>query len=206
MNTLEIIYNKNIKDFKTLFKKAKKQFLDYEKIEGINDWKNYDFSIDCSEDQMKFKDMLQIRFIEELCEASEALINKEKEHFLEEITDAINFFLSAYIMLNKSLNEMENPEKYLSKYKKYKLISFKKYSKLTYLIIHQVGLVCNLLKNRPWAQSNYLVSLIDFNKRLDDLWKIFWKYLGKLGIDKYSLFELFEKKYIVNQWRIKTCY
>lgn len=206
MNTLEIIYNKNIKDFKTLFKKAKKQFLDYEKIEGINDWKNYDFSIDCSEDQMKFKDMLQIRFIEELCEASEALINKEKEHFLEEITDAINFFLSAYIMLNKSLNEMENPEKYLSKYKKYKLISFKKYSKLTYLIIHQVGLVCNLLKNRPWAQSNYLVSLIDFNKRLDDLWKIFWKYLGKLGIDKYSLFELFEKKYIVNQWRIKTGY
>lgn len=206
MNTLEVNYKKTIKDFKTLFQKAKKQFLDYEKIEGINNWKEYDFSIDCSEDQMKFKDMLQIRFIEELCEASEALLNKEKEHFYEEITDAINFFLSSYIMLDKPLEKMENPQQYLSKYKKNKKINFKKYSKLTYPIIHNVGLVCNLLKNRPWAQSNYLVSLIDFDKRLNNLWKSFWKYLGKLGIDKDTLFELFERKYIVNQWRIKTGY
>ena len=62
-----------------------------EKIEGIANWKEYSFSIDCAQDQMKFKDMLQIRFIEELTEASAA---EEYEHFWEEITDALNFFLS----------------------------------------------------------------------------------------------------------------
>ena len=84
MNTTEIKWNHEIKSFDELFKAAKEQFLMYEKLEGIDDWEKYDFSIDCSADQMKFKDMLQIRFIEELTEASIAM-DEEGEHFWEEI-------------------------------------------------------------------------------------------------------------------------
>ena len=83
MNTLEINYKHKINSFDDLWKYAKKQFIEYEKLEG-RDWKNYDFSIDCAEDQMLFKDMLQIRCIEELTEASVAFENGEKEHFYEE--------------------------------------------------------------------------------------------------------------------------
>ena len=204
MNTLEVKVKGLIKNWDSFYKEGKKQFLAYEKIEGISNWKDYDFSIDCSEDQIKFKDMIQIRFIEELTEASSSL--NEPEHFWEEITDRLNFFISSFIMLNTDFKKLPNPEKYLSKRDKRKIPNFKKFSILTYPLIHNVGKVCNLLKNRPWAMSNYLVSLYDFDKNLEILWISFWKYLGKLGIDKNTLFDLFERKILVNQWRMKTGY
>lgn len=204
MNTLEIKTKKKIKSFNDIYKYAKKQFFEYEKLEGIKDWKKYDFSIDCSEDQFKFKDMLQIRFIEELTEASAAL--NEPDHFWEEITDALNFFLSAYLMIDLSFEELPKPEVYLKSSDKREVPNFARYSQITYLLIHDVGNLCNLLKNRPWAQSNYLVSMIDFNERLLKLWIDFWRWLGQLGLDKDTLFDLFERKVTVNNWRRKTGY
>lgn len=206
MNTLEIQIKHKIKTWNDFYGTLRKQFLMYEKIEGIENWKDYDFSIDCSEDQIKFKDMLQVRFIEELTEASEAILENEKEHFLEEITDSVNFFISAFCMLDINFFNLPNPLNYLSPVKNFQIPSFNNYSLKVYPVIHNVGCLCNLLKNRPWAQSNYLVSLVDFNNRLEILWKSFWDFLGYLGIDEKTLFELIERKYLVNCWRIKTGY
>lgn len=210
MNTLEVKTKNRIKSFEDLYKYAKKQFLEYEKLEGIDNWKKYDFSIDCSEDQMKFKDMLQIRFIEELTEASDA---KEYEHFWEEITDALNFFLSSYIMLGIDFKTLPNPEYILIRLSDARKIlwdrgyfTFDNLCELFYPLVHQTGKLCNLLKNRPWAQSNYLVSLYDFNIELEKLWKLFWKTLYLLGISKEVLFELFERKYVVNNIRRESGY
>lgn len=212
MNTLQVKITNKIKSFNDLYKYAKKQFLAYEKLEGIDNWKEYDFSIDCAEDQEKFKHMLQIRFIEELTEASEAIINNEKDHFWEEITDSINFFLSAYIMLGTNFKKFISPKKILNTYSPaylfaYKHIpSFDAFGKEAYRIIHQVGLLCNLLKNRKWTQSNYLVSMLDFNIRLENLWVGFWFFIKDLGLTEKDIFELFERKYLVNKWRIQTGY
>lgn len=203
MNTTEVKIKYRIKNFSDLYKLAKKQFIDFEKVEGIDDWKEYNFSIDCAKDQLKFKDMLQIRFIEELTEATSALDNLD--HFQEEMTDAVNFFLSAYIMADIDLSKLPYPE--LNKDKsEIELPSFKDCSTLFYKIIHEVGGLCNLLKNRPWTQSNYLVSLYDFQKRSEKLWTTFWTTIKELGISEKTIFELFERKYLVNQWRIRTGY
>ena len=204
MNTLEIKKQNIVNNFEDFYKVAKKQFYDYEKLEGIPNWKKYDFSIDCSEDQMKFKDMLQIRFIEELTEASAAI--KEPEHFWEEITDALNFFISACIMVDTNFNKLPKPSSFLKVKSKPKVPSIKKYSIKAYELVHKVGFLCNLLKNRPWAQSNYLVSMIDFNERFEELWTSFWKFLGDLGLSEQDIFDLFERKVLVNRWRIKTGY
>lgn len=207
MNTTDVIYNNQIKSFDNLYKLAKNQFINYEKIEGIDNWNDYDFSIDCCEDQNKFKDMIQIRFIEELTEASCSLKEKEEEHFWEEIGDSLNFFLSSYLILNVDLKKLPNPEKLLNKEKvKKQRPSFKFFSLEAYSIIEKVGYLCNLLKNRPWAQSNYLVSIVDFEERLNDLWISFWSFLGKLKITKEDVFEIFYKKYKVNEYRMKTGY
>lgn len=194
MNTLEINNKHKINSWTLLYSAAYKQFVAYEKIEGI-DWKKYDFSIDCAEDQMKFKDMLQIRFIEELTEATMALKMDGDDHFREELSDAINFFLSAYIMLGVHLENMPKPVKG----------SFYNLQVSFYSIIERVGWLCNLLKNRPWAQSNYLVSMTDFNDRLMNLWIYFWGVILNL-ITEEDIFDLFERKYEVNKWRIKTGY
>lgn len=210
MNTTEIKLKGIIKSFDDLYKYAKKQFVEYEKLEGIEDWEEYDFSIDCSNDQMKFKDILQIRCIEELTEATHALDNEE--HFYEEVTDALNFFLSAYCMLGVDFNLFENPEQILRLYKynsKINLSDEKEHLWLYqnfYEIINDIGDLCNLLKNRPWAQSNYLVSMYDFDIRSKKLWHTFWHVIGMMGINKEEVFEMFERKYLVNKWRIKTGY
>ena len=183
-----------------------KQFLEYEKLEGIENWKEYDFSIDCSQDQMKFKDMLQIRCIEELTEATHALDNKE--HFFEEVTDALNFFLSAYCMLGVDFKKFKDPEKILGQlgYGGATMSYEQKIKCLFYMIVDDIGDLCNLLKNRPWAQSNYLVSMLDFDIRLNNLWNTFWEVLHELYLTKEQIFEMFERKYLVNKWRIKTGY
>ena len=209
MNTTEIKYNNNIKSFEELYKYARKQFLLYEKLEGIDDWEKYDFSIDCSEDQMKFKDMLQIRFIEELTEASISLEEPE-EHFWEEIGDAINFFLSAFIMAGIDFNSLTSPEELLyideNKCRIMEKPTYSEFSMRVYPTIESVGYLCNLLKNRPWAQSNYLVSLLDFEERIGYLWTDFWQFLGSMKIQPEDVFELFWRKYQVNLFRIKTGY
>lgn len=205
MNTTEIKLKHIINSFDDLYKYAMKQFLHYEKIEGIDNWKEYDFSIDCSEDQMKFKDMLQIRCIEELTEATHTLDNEE--HFYEEVTDALNFFLSAYCMLGVDFKDFKDPEQIMkettpSNFK----IHLSWIGSLFYEIVDTIGDLCNLLKNRPWAQSNYLVSMYDFDLRLHTLWNTFWSVLARLALSKEQIFEMFERKYLVNDWRIKTGY
>ena len=202
MNTTEVKTKNIIKSFDDLYKYATKQFLAYEKLEGIDNWKEYDFSIDCSKDQMKFKDMLQIRCIEELTEATHALDNRE--HFLEEITDSLNFFLSSYIMLGIDFKNFKNPEEILNNTNH--TLTTEEIKIKFYNIVDSIGYLCNLLKNRPWSQSNYLVSLYDFNIRLQELWIIYWNTLNELSLTKEIIFKLFEEKYLVNKWRIKTKY
>lgn len=205
MNTTEIKLQHIINSFDDLYKYAMKQFLEYEKLEGIDNWKEYDFSIDCSQDQMKFKDMLQIRCIEELTEATHALDNDD--HFYEEVTDALNFFLSAYCMLGIDFKGFKDPERILKEtvpagY----VMHYSWIGNIFYDIVNDIGDLCNLLKNRPWAQSNYLVSMYDFDIRLHKLWETFWSVLARLALSKEQIFEMFERKYLVNKWRIKTGY
>ena len=209
MNTTEVEYKGQIKNFDELWKLATKQFLDYEKIEGIDNWEEYDFSIDCPEDQMKFKDMLQIRFIEELTEASIAMEEPDREHFWEEITDAANFFFSAMIMLGVDYNKLGDPATLLhsgSLIEKTPFETKEYFGYYTYPVIEKVGYLCNLLKNRPWTESNYLVSMYDFDLRLKELWRSFWEYLDRLHIHMNDLCEMFYKKYIVNKHRRNTGY
>lgn len=201
MNTIEIKIKGKIKTFKDIFFYAKKQFLAYEKIEGINNLD--DFSIDCAVDQIKFKDMLQIRFVEELCEATEAI--DCKQHFYEEVTDAMNFLLSTYIMAGIDLNTLPDPNKLIISEGNIPTTE-SECALLFFPLIFRCGMICNLLKNRPWAQSNYLVSLLDFNNEIQKLWIQFWEMMGQIGLKEEQLAQLFEQKYEVNKWRIKTGY
>ena len=206
MNTTDVEVKGLIKSFDDLYKYAKEQFLMYEKLEGIEDWEAYDFCIDCPEDQAKFKDMLQIRFIEELTEATTA--KDHLDHFKEELADAVNFFLSAYIMLGVNFKDFTNPE-YLLCYTEPLYFGYSEDTLLfsqTYVIVEAVGYLCNLLKNRPWAQSNYLVSLLDLDIRLKLLWDKFWLYLGEIGLTAEAVFEMFERKFEVNKFRISSGY
>lgn len=204
MNTLDVEVNIKINNEKELLKFAKEQFEDYEKIEGIEDWSKYDFSIDCSQDQAKFKDMFQIRFIEELTEATEDKQNPD--HFYEEITDSFNFFISGLIMYGYDFEKKPLGLDKLRSISSYQDLTDKDLFAETYRIVEATGKLCNLLKNRPWSQSNYLVSMIDFEERLDNLISIYLNYLSLVGMSSEKLFDLFARKMSVNLFRIRTGY
>lgn len=190
--------------FEDLYAKHKEMFLAFMKIEGVDNWEEYNFSIDVPEDQMRLKDFLQIRFIEELTEATVDMHNHQ--HFLEEITDAFNFFLTAYVCLDKKFEWINSPVKFTEENLTSVLNDKKTLFSDLYEVVESVGKVCNLLKNRPWAQSNYLVDLIIFDKELESLWFRFNMFINNLNIDLAYLYEMWSKKYQVNMFRIRTGY
>ena len=113
-------------------------------------------------------------------------------------------------MLGVDFHNLPNPEELLINHiklpGKIKITYKDEYAIHVYPIIEKVGYLCNLLKNRPWAQSNFLVSMIDFNERLTDLWIEFWVFLDYMGVSPIDVFEMFWKKYQVNLHRIRTGY
>lgn len=213
MNTLDVKKVVEIHNFDELYSWAKEQFLAFEVVEGIipetevdleKAWESYDFCIDCPKDQLKFKDMMQIRFIEELTEASVDLDNQD--HFHEEITDALNFFLAGYIMLGTDFKKLPPPEYWIGVGKSQPVKTVLELRALFYQLVEATGYLCNLLKNRPWSQSNYLVSMVDFNERLESLWCLFWQALGALNLGPDEIFDLFARKLSVNLFRIRSKY
>ena len=199
MNTTEVALEGLVKDYKSFWNITKEQFINYEKLEG-RDWDNYDFCIDTPEDQLLLKDMLQVRMIEELAEAHEAYLLNQEDHYKEEIADAVNFFMAAVHMSGLTFNGFPDKKEVFETFDP-RISLWKEASDTIYRVHH----LCNLLKNRPWSQSNYLVSLDEYNERWQDLWNSFWTLIFH-HINEIDLFEVVERKYLVNKYRIETGY
>ena len=68
-------------------------------------------------------------------------------------------------------------------------------------ITYQINVARNLLKNRPWKQTQVMSKELDYQEAVV---KSFLMYLGFLainGFNQYSLFELFYRKQQLNLWR-----
>lgn len=157
-----------------------------------------DFDINIYKDQQIFKDFLQIRFIEELTEATEDIQNKD--HFAEELIDAFNFLIASYIIYGYSSKQLNMDYSIID------LDSEDKIKLALYDIIQVVGNTCNCLKNRPWRKSQYLVDLYVFEKRYDNIWNKFYSFIRSLGFDEKYIYEQWSLKYQVNLFRLNTNY
>ena len=177
-NWLEILFDKH----KILVDK----YLSYEG--GVEN-----FDINTFEDQSLLKNYLEVRFIEELCEALDDKHNKE--HFLEELTDALNFLIAAYYIYGIQPADLSfevfEPQK----------------NDLDFLeLIKETGMVCNCLKNRPWRHSQYLVDLYVFEKRFIKLWQHLYSIFRNRGFTDKDIYQQWSLKYKVNLFRIETNY
>lgn len=195
--------------FKEIFQRQKELFERFMLIEKL-DYK--DFDINCLWDQQLLKDFLQIRFIEELTEAT--MDTNHYDHFEEEITDALNFLVEAYIIYGwneKNLDLWLDPSKEFNS-----IVSIDENGLMTYnpmilnyylwKTVEQVGRTCNLLKNRLWKESQYLVDLYLFEPNFKEIWNCFNQVCRLVGINKRRLWELWSLKYQVNLMRIETKY
>lgn len=216
MNNLDYTPLKNV-TWKFVFEAQKEILQKYEKIDLAN------FDINVGDDQNLFKDFLMLRFTEEISEASEELehyvqniVNPHDQrcaHFKEEIIDALNFLLEAYIIygwdeskldvnrihpnfFNNRIQDSAVERRQTERFVKAKLFD----------AISAAGLVCNVLKCRPWRQQQYLVDLMVFEDRFKKLWDVFMETTAAIGINQSELLDLWSLKYQCNKFRIDTGY
>lgn len=77
---------------------------------------------------------------------------------------------------------------------------------LLWEVVYQLNITRNLLKNRPWKQTQIMTKEIEYQ---ESLVKSFIMYLGFLAVydfDPEKLYNLFRCKQTLNLWRIKTGY
>lgn len=159
-----------------------------------------DFDINCFEDQEFFKTYCW-RITEELCEAIEALREKDSAHTKEELIDALNFTLNLYRLcgvtperlLSLSCTELQIPPK-------------QTVEEYIFEVIYRINLAANCLKNRSWRSSQYMVDLYVFEPRLLSIFPCILQVLRVLGVYDDQVRELWSLKYQVNCFRVNTKY
>lgn len=73
-------------------------------------------------------------------------------------------------------------------------------------ITYALNIARNCLKNKPWKQSGVMTNEILYQSLLVEAFVYMMGYYARLGIDSGSLYYLYFKKNMVNQFRIKSQY
>lgn len=152
------------------------------------------FDIDCLADQEEFKKYCW-RVTEELCEALEALDKNETQHVYEELLDGFNFLIELLNMYGMSANDMNFDKVQMSGDLRMDILK----------TIEELGLTANCLKNREWRQSQYLVDLYIFERRLKNTFNLYLNLLRTKMTDE-EIIACWSLKYQVNLFRIQTKY
>lgn len=161
------------------------------------------FDIDCHEDQEIFKKYCW-RITEELGEALEAAYNREKQHVLEEFIDAFNFTIELFLLIGWEPYKQLEPQGVVAYQNKDVHVGLT--AECMQEIVYDLTMCANLLKNRQWRQSQYLVDMHVFEKRMQTLWRTIFIAAGDLGLTEKDLYDLWTLKYQVNKFRIETKY
>jgi hypothetical protein len=77
---------------------------------------------------------------------------------------------------------------------------------LMWQVIYQLNCARNLLKNRPWKQTQVMSKELDYQEAVVKAFILYLGYLGLNGFDQKSIYVLMFKKQRLNLWRQKTGY
>ena len=184
-----------------------------------------EFDIDIYEDQMLLKEFLLERAVEEITEAGAAIKANHVEHYKEEMIDVFNFLIETAIILgdqypidlsdNEAVENYFNGEEFFGDVdtldanytdEENQVHRVSNILKALYDLIQCIGELTNLLKQRPWRESQYPVDLITFKARWKRVWLNFWLTQKYYGFNWKEFKAIWSKKYQVNKFRIESNY
>lgn len=176
----------------------------YKDIEGmptiLDDIKT---NIQTAKGQAVIKDFAW-RVTEELTEADEAIYlfkssdkiewdgSQLKLHYIEEVTDALHFFVELAIIAGFKASDFtisQIPRKVNS-----------------YDVIYQLGLAMNTLKNKKWKQSQMLTDVPKFTTYIEATFENLIHLFYCQGLANDDIYQMYFKKNAVNNFRIKSKY
>ena len=151
------------------------------------------FDIDTYEDQEVFKRYCW-RITEELMEALED--RKNHNHFREELIDGFNFMVELYLLYGWDFAKVKSPVQLSNCSIEEKVLK----------VVYYLGVTANVLKNRQWRKSQYLVDLYIFEARFKKIWTSYMEIFYSMGMSDDDISSLWSLKYKVNLFRLKTNY
>ena len=174
----------------------------YAEIEQMPQWP---LNVNTREGQKWFKDFLW-RTSEEIAESFEAYVLKNETHTIEELADALHFFVELLILAGfdatwarKQLDRFSADDNTV-------------YAASTdiepaYLAAHYwLGMVGNTLKNKPWKQTEILTDEKKFERMLSNAFLAIIDVFQANGADFNVIHSFYTRKNQVNQFRQRSNY
>lgn len=188
------------------------KYHDIEKRSGLLQTEDCPVNLDDKRGQARIKDF-SWRITEELGEALDAI--HDEEHFLEELIDGLHFLTELTILAGMTPEQIvKNNE--LTDQDMLSMLTISEgrdvegKNKVTLeervvILIRELGMMCNCLKNKPWKQTNMITDRNVFYKRLQNVW---YSYIGILSMYMSSddIANVYLKKSQVNKFRQRSGY
>lgn len=203
---LEAIFNRQ--------KELMGKYHDIEKRSGLLQTEDCPVNLDDKRGQARLKDFAW-RITEEVGEALDALLgDDDMEHFNEELVDGLHFLTELTILAGfeakevaslvvKSKRPTEDSLDVICKH-----VCSKEYNlpwDVT-ILIRNLGMLCNTLKNKPWKQSHMKTDKEAFKEKLGEVWGEYIHILvSSLGTAE-EIADVYLKKSQVNKFRQRSNY
>lgn len=164
---------------------------------GLLQGRPFDINHICSQELLK---NLTWRIVEELTEATTA---HSREHFEEEMVDALHFLVALAINVNISPEDIvpnKEGNKFDHLFKNNRAISN------PYWIIQKLGLAMNCLKQKPWKQTHILTDEQKLKEYIIEAFYEFGSFCRSSRLSSYKVYFIYFKKHTVNTFRINSGY
>jgi len=187
---------------KAIFEKQRELALKYHPIEaksGLLQTTDFPVNLHDPAGQARLKD-LAWRTIEELGEATEC-IDTDKEHFREELIDALHFFVELLLSAGMDYPDFPMLENIHSD-----LLKSVRINDALWLFTEALSLSMNCLKNKPWKQTHMETDVNYFKTKLDNSFVAFIGMLKSADLSPEDIYNYYFKKNAVNQFRQRSNY
>jgi phosphoribosyl-ATP pyrophosphohydrolase len=165
------------------------------------------FDINETRSQCLIKDMAW-RVVEEITEAHACHKEREAQHFIEELADAMHFLTELMIQCDISPGYIVNSLLRSAQEDMLDIMFYTRDQKISanpYWTIQHLGLAMNCLKQKPWKQTHVLTDIDKFELHLIDAYKTFCKHMS-VWVTSDQAFDFYFKKSKVNDFRIRSNY
>ena len=183
-----------------------------EKANGLLVCEDVPVDLHDSKGQFRLKDFAW-RITEELGEALEAFEKhpKIREHYDEEIADALHFLTEFTILAGVTVERMDagGRDKLDELFSHCWVAPSRQYSSLYRDMGRTVGalaVACNCLKNKPWKNTQMMTDVDYFTQKVVQVWFRFAELCQRSGLNSNKMFDLYFRKSEVNKFRQRSNY
>lgn len=191
-----------------IFTRQKELMEKYHYIEersGLCQTSDCPVNLDDKRGQARIKDFAW-RITEEVGEALDAVA--DEEHHYEELIDGLHFLTELTILAGRDYyNIVPNTSgDYLESIIDASPTKSFSIKGSLYILIRELGMMCNCLKNKPWKQSQMRTDLNAFYTRLTNVWISYISLLTNAGLSADDIANIYLKKSQVNKFRQRSNY